>query len=58
MKQKARKKQIDYMNRYNKMAYKRVTMLVPVTETKILEKLEKVPSKSDYLLSLVKKDLG
>lgn len=54
---KANKKQIEYMNQYNKKAYKRITMLVPVTETKVLEKLKKVPSMSDYLLSLVKKDI-
>lgn len=57
MKPKANKKQIDYMNEYNKKAYRRVTMLVPVTEKKVLEKLDSVKSKSEYLLSLVKKDM-
>lgn len=57
MKPKASKKQITYINEYNKMAYRRVTMLVPVSEKKVLEKLDSVKSKSDYLLSLVKKDI-
>lgn len=58
MKQKPSKKKIEYMNSFNKKKYKRCTLLIPLTEEKILKKLEEVPSKSAYLLSLIKKDIS
>lgn len=50
-------KKYEYQNSYNRGKYKRVTVLVPLTETDILEKLEEVKSKSTYILGLIRKDI-
>ena len=50
-------KKYDYQNTFNKKTYKRVTVLVPLREKTVLEKLNMVESKSAYILGLIKKDV-
>lgn len=51
------KKQYDYINKFNKERYTIVRVVVPKTDTKVLEKLNTVKSKSGYVVELIKKDL-
>lgn len=53
----ASKKRQDYINNFNKEHYKIVRVVVPKTDTKVLEKLNTVKSKSGYIVELIKKDL-
>lgn len=51
------KKQYDYINKFNKERYTIIRVIVPKSDTEILEKLNTVKSKSGYILELIKKDL-
>lgn len=47
-----------YDNTYKKNHYKRVTVLVPLNNEKVLNQLKKVNSKSAYILDLIEKDIS
>jgi hypothetical protein len=47
-----------YDNKYKKSHYKRVTVLVPLSNERVLNQLDKVESKSAYILDLIEKDLS
>lgn len=51
------KKQYDYINKFNKERYTIVRVVVPKSDTEVLEKLNTVKSKSGYIVELIKKDL-
>lgn len=51
------KKRYDYINKFNKERYTIIRAVVPKTDTKVLEKLNTVKSKSGYIVELIKKDL-
>ena len=51
------KKRYDYINKFNKERYTMVRVVVPKTDTEVLEKLNTVKSKSGYIVELIKKDL-
>lgn len=51
------KKQYDYINKFNKERYTIIRVVVPKSDTEILEKLDTVKSKSGYIVELIKKDL-
>ena len=51
------KKQYDYINKFNKERYTIIRVVVPKSDTDILEKLNTVKSKSGYIVELIKKDL-
>ena len=51
------KKQYDYINKFNKERYTIIRVVVPKSDTEILEKLNTVKSKSGYIVELIKKDL-
>lgn len=53
----ASKKRQDYINNFNKEHYTIIRVVVPKTDTKVLEKLATVKSKSGYIVELIKKDL-
>lgn len=46
-----------YDNKYKKEHYKRVTVLVPLSNERVLNQLNKVGSKSAYILDLIEKDM-
>ena len=48
----------EYQNKYNKEKYRRVTAMIPTGETDVIEKLNSVPSKSAYILDLIRRDLA
>lgn len=47
-----------YDNKYKKSHYKRVTVLVPLSNERVLSQLDKVESKSAYILDLIEKDIS
>lgn len=47
-----------YDNKYKKSHYKRVTVLIPLNNEKVLNQLNKVESKSAYILDLIEKDIS
>ena len=47
-----------YDNKYKKRHYKRVTVLVPLSNERVLNQLDKVESKSAYILDLIEKDIN
>ncbi len=49
--------QYKYINNFSKENYRRVTILVPKSDTDMLEHLDNQPSKSAYILDLIKKDM-
>lgn len=49
--------QFEYNNQFNKEHYKRVTILVPQTNSEMLEWLEKNKPTSSYILGLIEKDM-
>lgn len=51
------KKQYDYINKFNKERYTIIRVVVPKSDTEVLEKLNTVKSKSGYIVELIKKDL-
>ena len=48
---------IKYSNDYNKHAYINLSLRIRKDNTKILEKLESVPSKNAYIISLIEQDI-
>lgn len=46
-----------YMNKYNKEHYKRVTILVPQSNTEMIEHLKKHKPVSSYVLQLIEQDM-
>ena len=54
---KKKKSYADYKNGFNKKTYKRYGLMVKMTDTKIIEKLDSVASKNAYIIALIKKDL-
>lgn len=49
---------ITYDNRYKKEHYKRVTVLVPLNNEKVINQLNNVDSKSAYILDLIERDIN
>lgn len=47
----------NYIASYNKKTYLPVLLRIPKKEEDIISKLENVPSKNGYVLSLIKKDI-
>lgn len=47
-----------YDNKYKKSHYKRVTVLIPLSNEKVLNQLNEVNSKSAYILELIEKDIS
>lgn len=56
--EKAKLNKMVYDNKYKKSHYKRVTVLVPLNNEKVLNQLNKVNSKSAYILELIEKDIS
>lgn len=44
----------DYNNDYKKKHYRRYVVMVPITETELLEKLEQEKNKNAYILQALK----
>lgn len=49
--------QLKYINQFQKDNYKRVTVLVPLSDQDILDHLNHQDSKSAYILNLIKEDM-
>lgn len=47
-----------YIKRYQKEVYKHVSFKVRFTRKDILDKLDSVPNKSEYIVSLIEKDIA
>ena len=56
--EKAKLNKMVYDNKYKKSHYKRVTVLIPLNNEKVLNQLNKVDSKSAYILELIEKDIS
>ena len=46
-----------YSNEYEKSFYKRLIILIPKTDKKVIEKLSSVKSVSGYIKDLIRKDV-
>ena len=58
-KEMKRKQHINYINDYNKKTYYMANLRFnKVKDRKIIEKLQSVPSRCEYVRQLIKKDLG
>lgn len=53
----AKKTYYEYQNAFNKQKYRRVTAMIPTSETEVIKKLNSVPSMSAYVLALIKADV-
>ena len=49
--------QTNYINEYQKQHYKGFSLRIRLDKKEVLEKLESVPSKNAYIISLIEQDI-